>query len=207
MGGSKSKVNAESGTLNGAYAPSLAGVTIPPQPDGKKTFQATVPKGKGLGGQMMGVFVHGSSINVLIPVGKKVGDTFRFTLTGNIHQVIASTLNEVPGMEIAQAKPIIWGSVSHAFRGGHGNAGQQSMGKMVGRLMQEAQGEILQQAIDVGCNAVLGMVFNVTNDSSGEHGNNKMVIVTACGTPCSLVPTAEAPIMVADVYVEPLYNA
>ena len=108
MGGSKSKVNAESGTLNGAYAPSLAGVTIPPQPDGKKTFQATVPKGKGLGGQMMGVSVHGSSINVLIPVGKKVGDTFRFTLTGNIHQVIASTLNEVPGMETAQAKPITY---------------------------------------------------------------------------------------------------
>jgi uncharacterized protein YbjQ (UPF0145 family) len=205
MGAGESTLK-DRGTLFGAYAPALAGVTIPPPPNGKKTFQATVPKGK-VAGQNMSVSLNGNVMNVLIPVGKKVGDTFRFTHDSSTHQVIASTLNEVPGMEIAQAKPIIWGSVSHAFRGGHGNAGQQSMGKMVGKLMQEAQGEILQQAIDVGCNAVLGMVFNVTNDSSGEHGNNKMVIVTACGTPCSLVPTAEAPIMVADVYVEPLYNA
>ena len=45
------------------------------------------------------------------------------------------------------------------------------MGTVVGELLQDAQAQILEQHIDEGCNAVLGMTFNVTNDSSGKYGN------------------------------------
>jgi hypothetical protein len=81
------------------------------------------------------------------------------------------------------------------------------MGQIVGELMQEAQSEIMEQAVLAECNAVLGMTYNVTNDSSGEHGNFKVVIVTVCGTPCIVVPAAEQPMVEANVIVEPLYNS
>ena len=58
------------------------------------------------------------------------------------------------------------------------------MGRMVGSLMQEAQAMLLQQALEAGCNAVLGVQYNITNDSSGETGRKKMVIVSCYGKLC-----------------------
>ena len=74
---------------------------------------------------------------------------------------------------------------------------QQSMGRMVGTLMQEAQAMLLQQALEAGCNAVLGVNYNITNDSSGETGRKKMVIVScygrwSCVGVYHLVPREEA---------------
>ena len=122
-----------------------------------------------------------------------------------IEKVIASTLPYVPGMEIVEAKPIIYGSVSHIFAAW----GNKESAKKVGVLMKEAQEEILKVAIRVGCNSVLGMTFNVTNDSSGHNGRQKLVIVNDYGTPCNIVKKAEAtmPIVEADAIVDPLYYA
>ena len=108
-------------------------------------------------------------------------------------------------MEIVEAKPIVYGSVSHIFTAW----GNKESAEKVGVLMKEAQEEILKVAIRVGCNSVLGMTFNVTNDSSGDKGHQKLVIVTACGTPCNIVKKAEAtmPIVEADAIVDPLYYA
>ena len=54
--------------------------------------------------------------------------------------------------------------------------------------MHDAQSKIIEICMEKQqYNAVLGMNFNVTNDSSGEHGNFKTVIVTCCGTPCVVV--------------------
>ena len=122
-----------------------------------------------------------------------------------VDKVFATTLPTLPGFEVVQSKPIIWGSVSFSFHAGSHD--QQIMGKKVGQLMQEAQSKILEQVLEHGCNAVLGMTFNVTNDSSGERGHQKLVIVTACGTPCVVMPTTSTAVAVdAEVIVEPLYG-
>ena len=110
----------------------------------------------------------------------------------------------VPGMETVQAKPITWGSVSYSFSRGSDN--QQVMGNKVGELLQEAQVKILEQVLQHRCNTCLGMTFNVTNDSSGERGNQKLVIVTACGTPCVVVPNTTAIDIDPNVIPEPLYG-
>jgi len=60
------------------------------------------------------------------------------------------------------------------------------MGNMVGSLMQSANAEMCRQAQQIGANAILGLSFNVTNDSSGEHGTYKNVICTLMGTPVNL---------------------
>lgn len=76
------------------------------------------------------------------------------------------------------------------------------MAKSIAELMQEAQEGLLSKAIDLGCNAVLGMTINITVDSSGPDGNSKIVLVTLCGTPCSVAPSKDLPGVNADDIVE-----
>jgi uncharacterized protein YbjQ (UPF0145 family) len=194
------------GALLGAYAPPLTGVPLPNPTPSYKTFKADVPADK-TGGQKMSVSIKGEKITIDIPKGKRPGESFQFKVVASSSHVITSTLPTVPGMVIYQSKPIIWGSVSHSYSAGGRANGQQSMGHVVGKLMQEAQSEIMEQAVLADCNAVLGMTYNVTNDSSGERGNFKVVIVTVCGTPCIVVPATEQPVVEASVIVEPLYNS
>jgi hypothetical protein len=121
-------------------------------------------------------------------------------------------------MTIVLAKPVAFGSVSFSYH--NHQVGPQSLGPQpgdqVGRLMQEAQEQLMRQAVDVDCNAILGLSFTVTNDSWGEYGNHKLVIVTACGTPCVVtpqIPSAEGnndnnnaiPVLQATAVVDPAY--
>jgi hypothetical protein len=55
--------------------------------------------------------------------------------------------------------------------------------------MRKAQEQLLSTAIDEECNAVLGISFNVTTARSG--GENDVLIVTAYGTPCTVVPSKQ----------------
>lgn len=210
MGGQQSKVTS-GGSLQGAYAPSITQVPQEnlPSKDKKRTFAVRVPatvRGVTDGVTTMVVSIgDGASKRIKMPKGLKKGDKFTFSIVeAETDKVFASTLPTIPGMEVVQSKPIIWGSVSHSFLAGQHN--QQVMGQQVGQLMQDAQAKILEQVLEHGCNAVLGMTFNVTNDSSGEYGNKKIVIVTACGTPCIVVPTTTAIAVDADVIIEPLYG-
>jgi uncharacterized protein YbjQ (UPF0145 family) len=193
------------GSLEGAYAPVVVGVTLPAIPGEKKDFKITVPEGK-KGGMTMRVEARGKTVDVEIPTWAKPGDSFRYTSPAEIEKVYASTLPYIPGMEVIQSKPIVWGSVSHTFLTSSGEAvkGQQMMGATVAKLMQAAQSAILEQAITSGCNGVLGMNYNVTTDSNQRV---KQVIVTCCGTPCLLVASAKETPVVASVIVEPLYSA
>jgi hypothetical protein len=106
------------------------------------------------------------------------------------HQVTACTLPTLPGTEIVESKPMVWSSVSKSF-----NEKQQvDMDKEIGTMMQQAQAKLVQQTIYVGCNVILGVTTNVATDSSGDNtGRAKLVIVTLCGTPCKVVPTAKVP--------------
>lgn len=209
MGGQQSKVTS-GGSLQGAYAPSITQVPREnlPSKNKKRTFAAHVPdtvRGVTDGMTTMSVSIGGANKRIKIPKGLKKGDKFTFSIVeSEIEKVFASTLPTIPGMEVVQSKPIIWGSVAHSFQAGQHN--QQVMGQRVGQLMQEAQSKILEQVLEHRCNAVLGMTFNVTNDSSGEYGRQKLVIVTACGTPCIVVPTTTAIAVDADVIIEPLYG-
>jgi uncharacterized protein YbjQ (UPF0145 family) len=212
--GTGSSRHEESGSLQGAYAPPLPGLTIPEPPLGAKKFKLKIPEGKKTGDAIV-VNVDGKTVRVFVPSGTnpvtgrnyKPGDYITWSRPGETEKVIASTLPTVPGMEIVQAKPIIWATASHAYFRSNWNdqSEQTSMAKGVGDLLQRAQEALLKKCIDVGCNAVLGMTITVTNDSSGERGNSKIVIVTVCGTPCSLLPMQTLPAVNADAVVIPLY--
>lgn len=195
MGGQESKI-ANGGSLQGAAGPALAAVPEQNLPSLVKESKYTVRVPQTVntpsdGNITMSCTVNGERHILKIPKGLKRGDTFTFTRSRpELDKVFTSTLPSVPGMDIVQSKPIIWGSVSYSFVRGSQN--QQSMGNMVGKLLKDAQTKILEQVIEHRCNACLEMAFNVTNDSSGERGNQKLVIVTAYGTPCIVVPSTQA---------------
>ena len=203
--GSGQSSHKSGGALEGAYALGIApsGCDLPPLPNAKKTFKIKVPNDKTAGTEMT-VLMGDKTMRITVPVGVKAGETFRYTTPAEIEKVYASTLQTIPGMTVLQSKPIVWGSVSYTFHSNATSRGQQRMGMAVADLMQQAQSELLEQGVNSGCNAVLGISYNVTNDSSDTV---KQVIVTACGTPCLVVRSAnETPLIITDVIVEPLYS-
>lgn len=157
---------------------------------------------------MLEITVGGQPFSITLPSGLKAGDDFSFTVKiDETKDVYASTLHCIPGMDIIHSKEIVYGSVS---------VYSDSMGRHIhelGHLIQKATDAARREAILKGCNAVLGMTYNVANDSSGQYGENKTVIVTAVGTPCVVVksqavaqPTVAAsapPLVTAQVYVPP----
>lgn len=178
-----------------------------------REYAATVPADKKAGDKMT-LALNGHEITVTIPKdytsssgGKrpiKPGDKFKFTY-GNRERVIASTLPTLPGTTVVEAKPMIFSNVSHAFFGYQYNdqREQQMMSHDVGRLLQAAQTQLLQQACELGCNAVLGININVTTDSSGDRGNSKLVIVTMVGTPAVIMMSSSMPVVSADAVLLP----
>lgn len=77
------------------------------------------------------------------------------------------------------------------------------MSRRLAPLMQEAQSCLLQQAVELGCNAVLSINMNISTDSSGDRGNSKIVIVTFVGTPCVVMPLDTLPVIEAHATLEP----
>jgi uncharacterized protein YbjQ (UPF0145 family) len=215
MGISSSKF-ASGGALKGAYAPPLAGITLPPKMDSEvREYMATVPAGK-KGGDKIVLVLNGNDIPITIPLRKvtqdggsrmiQPGDKFKFKY-GNRERVIASTLPSLPGTTVVEAKPMIFSNVSHAFfsRKFNDQKEQSNMSKKVGGLLQEAQTQLLQQACEMGCNAVLGINCNISSDSSGEYGNSKIVIVTLTGTPCIVMRLEDLPVVQTKAVVVPDY--
>lgn len=192
MGGQESKI-ASGGSLQGAVGPAAVPEQNLPPIVKTSSYSVRVPervKRPSDGNATMVCLFNGERHRINIPRGLRAGDSFKFTRSRvRSDEVFTSTLPSVPGLDVLQSKPIVWGSVSYSFGGG--SMDQQSMGSMVGKLLRDAQEEIIEQVVQHGCNACLGMAFNVTNDSSGKDGNQKLVIVTACGTPCVVVHSAQ----------------
>ncbi|EJK67138.1 hypothetical protein THAOC_11872 [Thalassiosira oceanica] len=157
----------------------------------ERRLGSTVPrsiKGVTNGKQKLDISVDGKPYSVLIPAGLRPGDQFAFTITNDeTPDVLVSTLHVIPGYDTLQSKSIIYGSISVY------NWSQSSQGaaQQVGNLIEKVTDAIRAQALDQGCNAVLGIAYNVTNDSSGEYGREKTVVVTATGTPCIVVPARQ----------------
>jgi len=186
MGGVNGKVS-YSDTLGGASTPPLAGVKIPYILPTEKLYKIKVPKNK-KAGQECSVTIAGQSFTVKIPPGKKENDSFTISVN-DITRIYASSLPTLPGMVVLMAKPIIFGSVAEAYSTTSASD-FVPLPRRIGQLIQEAQSKILQKAVAYGCNAVLGISFTVSNDSSGESGLQKVICVMASGTPC-IVNTAE----------------
>ena len=169
------------GTLQGAYAPALA--PIPPLPS--TLVAVTVPPSAGLqaGGVTLTVQAGGGLVNVVIPDGLGPGDTFNVSVPDHT-RVICSNLPTVPGHEIVLAKPIIWACEQQLFQGRFDTT---PFDVKAGSLLQQAQAQLIQQAIHQGCNAVLGVTFNVAIKKPGR-GEGKGVYVTMLGTPCFVAP-------------------
>ena len=190
MGGVSGKAS-YSDSLAGASTPPLAGVRIPNILPTEKLYKIKVPKNK-KAGQECSVTIAGQSFTVKIPPGKKENDSFTISVN-DITRIYASSLPTLPGMVVLMAKPMIFSVVAEAFYIDHGNTSSvdlNGLAKKLGKLIQQAQSKILQKAVAYGCNAVLGISFTVSNDSSGDCGLQKIVCVTASGTPC-IVNTAE----------------
>jgi hypothetical protein len=209
------------GTLNGAYAPPIASFSEPAaaaiNPIPTKRFQVTIPAGMKPGGEFK-VTIAGAMRSLKVPSDMTAGGKMIYSIP-DLTKVYTSTLPALPGMTIVLAKPVAFGSVAfsyHSHQVGPHICGPQP-GDHVGRLMQEAQEQLMRRAVDVDCNAILGLSFTVTNDSWGEYGNQKLVIVTACGTPCVVtpqIPSAEGsssnsneviPVLQATAVVDPAY--
>mmetsp|Transcript_34040 Transcript_34040/g.81825 ORF Transcript_34040/g.81825 Transcript_34040/m.81825 type:complete len:218 (-) Transcript_34040:1958-2611(-) len=202
------------GELRGAYAPPLPNVVQPPKLDPTvKKYKLTVPHDKGPGDTMI-VEINGGLVGVTIPKSirdsdgsvrrTRHGDKFTFEYSDR-ERVVASTLPTLPGTTIVEAKPIVWANSSYAFRKNQFNDQheQTSMSKEVGEIMQEAQMLLLQKAVEAGCNAVLSINSNIAIDSSGEHGNSKIVVATLIGTPCVIMPSSQLPAVEAEATVIP----
>lgn len=216
MGTSGSKYSS-GGALKGAYAPPLPGVVLPPKMDPTvRKYMATVPKDK-QGGDKMILDLNGTQVSVTIPLKHttgdgsvrtiRPGDKFQFEW-GHRERVIASTLPSLPGTTVVEAKPMIFANISDAFfsRRLNDQKEQTNMSKRVGTLLQEAQTQLLQQAVEAGCNAVLGIQNNITIDSSGESGNSKIVIVTLTGTPCVVMRLDDLPVVQSEAVLIPDYT-
>jgi len=190
MGGVSGKAS-YSDSLAGASTPPLAGVKLPNIGRKEKLYNVTVPKNK-KAGQECSVTIAGQSFTVKIPPGKKQNDSFEISVP-DITNIYASTVHTLPGMVVLMAKPIIFTVVAEAFYVDGDNSSSvdlNGLAKKLGKLIQQAQSKILQKAATCGCNAVLGISYTVSNDSSGESGLQKVICVMASGTPC-IVNTAE----------------
>lgn len=204
MGLSESKETA-GGTLVGAYGPPLDGISTPEPPKGARKFYVRVPEDAKPGESFI-IEIEGENFRVHPPSGVTGGMKFPYKHPAEIHKVFASTLNNVPGMLIVQSKPIIWSSVSHNVSG----SGAKRMTHLTQTCLQDAQAELLRQAIATGCNACLGINFNITASRVGRDNNtynDTAIVVTAYGTPCSVVLAENMPAVRAEAVVQPLFNA
>ena len=192
-----------SGSLSGAHASSTTAINTEHLPKRyTKKFKATIPptgaEARHKTKNAMYVTIAGKTEVIDIPMGMPPGTEFFFEHEViETHKVYASTLPAIPGFEVVQMKPIIYGSTTFTYN----SFAQSSMGDKMGQLLKRTQVTILERTIDVECNACLGMTFNVTTDSSGERGTQKSVIITACGTPCVVIPTAESAVVLSDSHV------
>merc|ERR1719491_1160050 len=97
----------------------------------------------------------------------------------------------------------IWVSASHTMTksvtfvdakyGNHQAQAEQAMKDIVDNLMDIAKEELCKEARSLGCNAVLGMTFNISKDSTGERSPSKSVFLTMMGTPCVLSRPSSSP--------------
>ena len=230
MGGASGKLSC-SGILQSASASPLDGFVFPSETSydtppatsdnsynqhgqhGQVTIK--VPHGKKGGDTIMvKPTSSGPPLSVQIPWGKHYGDSFYLSdgvarpHSETIREprlntkVYTSALQAIPGMVVVVAKPFIYACASETFAVYRG-ANLSGVTATVNQLMNDAHSKMIELAIECGCNAVLGMSFNVTNDSTGDDGRQKIIIVTLGGTPSIVTKASDSPVVTATTFTVP----
>merc|ERR1711879_748494 len=114
----------------------------------------------------------GERVGVKVPKGVKPGQEVHVNVR-DYSKMLTSTLQVPPsGAKVMVQKPIQWETARQS----------KQENPDTGALLACAQHRLLKQAHSLGCNAVLGISFNVASNST-EQSKPEMV-VTAYGTPC-----------------------
>jgi uncharacterized protein YbjQ (UPF0145 family) len=163
------------------------GIALPPPP--RRPVIVTVPQPRNSrqpplkpGDTFAAKVEDKKKILVKVPEGAAPGQQMQ-VLIPEYSQMVASTLTgPPPGCKVFMEHPIIVANVSHQIQG---PTKELASSKKVTTLMQKAQRDLLRKASFAGCNAVLGINFNITTTSSSTAtSNSTLALVSAYGTPC-----------------------
>lgn len=187
MGGQQSSTHHSSRFLESASSPMPQGIALPPPP--RRPVIVTVPQPRNSrqpplrpGDTFAAKVEDKKKILVKVPEGAAPGQQMQ-VLIPEYSQMVASTLTgPPPGCKVFLEHPIIVANVSHQIQG---PTKELASSKKVTTLMQKAQRDLLRKASFAGCNAVLGISFNITTTaSSNSGGTTTLALVSAYGTPC-----------------------
>lgn len=187
MGGQQSSTHHSTRFLESASSPFPQGILLPPPP--RRPVVVTIPQPTSsrkralrAGDTFVAEVEDKKKIMVKVPEGATPGQQMQ-VLIPEYNQMISSTLTgPPPGCKVFLEHPIIVANVSYQIQG---LAKELASSKKVTLLMQKAQRDLLRKAFAAGCNAVLGIHFNVTTTSStSSSGATTLALVSAYGTPC-----------------------
>lgn len=187
MGSQQSSTHHSSRFLESASSPMPQGIALPPPP--RRPVIVTVPHPRNSrqpplrpGDTFAAKVEDKKKILVKVPEGAGPGQQMQ-VLIPEYSQMVASTLTgPPPGCKVFVEHPIIVANVSHQIQG---LTKELASSKKVTTLMQKAQRDLLRKASFAGCNAVLGINFNITTTSSSSSTDTTtLALVSAYGTPC-----------------------
>jgi uncharacterized protein YbjQ (UPF0145 family) len=176
----------QSGTLPGPSSQLSSNIVLPRSPAKKRVFGVTVPPGKS-NGDTLKIKVDGKPRIVTVPSIAETnfrrpirpGEKFDYELFSNLDHIYVSTLPFVPGLEIMQSKPIIFGSVAQSL------LSQSNENDRLKKDFTAVHDVLVRQAHVVGANAVLSVQFQTNTD-------HERIYLTAVGTPCLVGPSVLA---------------
>jgi len=187
MGSQQSSTHHASRFLESASSPMPQGIVLPPPPTRPVIIQVPQPKNSRQpplrpGDTFAAKVDDKKKILVKVPEGAAPGQQVQ-VLIPEYSQMVASTLTgPPPGCKVYVEHPIIVANVSHQIQG---PTKELASSKKVTTLMQKAQRDLLRKASFAGCNAVLGINFNITTTSSSSASDTTtLALVSAYGTPC-----------------------
>lgn len=193
MGGQQSTTHHSTRFLESASSPVPQGILLPPPP--RRPVLVTVPQPNGRqqalreGDTFVAEIEDKKKIMVKVPEGAVPGQQMQVLIPEYNHMISSTLTGPPPGCKVFLEHPIIVANVSYQIQG---LSKELASSKKVTMLMQKAQRDLLRKAFMAGCNAVLGIHFNVTTTSSTSGaGATTLALVSAYGTPCVVAMSAD----------------
>lgn len=154
-------------------------------------------------------------VDVAVPRNVKLGDAFTVAFGGAMRTVtatvppglkqrvtmcrssrmVASTLHAAPpGFRVELQMPIIHATYCESYQFWYrlNDTSAKDAAARTGPVLQQVQAGLLDQAARINCNAVLGITFSFSTESTGVQGQYKLLTVTGFGTPVLIVPDSSA---------------
>jgi len=178
------EIHVKGGFLPGATTVASPHAKLPRAPRRRVKVMIPAPEGVKLrDGQAVPTFIvqlkDGPRVAVKVPLGLKPGNKVSI-MVRDYSKMITSTLQMPPlGYKVLLQKPILFATARQS----------QEHKPDIGAMFAIAQHRLVRQAHTAGCNAVLGISFNVMNNVNAQSEGE--VVVSAFGTPCITVLEAE----------------